>query len=142
MLKSLTIITLSASLCACGGGGSTAPVVDQSAAISSALTNIAQTLPEPSKPFTGAFAGVNGVSVGWIDGKSVDDVARGIALAIAHNQDKFPNEYKAMLSDAGLSIVVYGEITGTTKFGTVASVPDTHYIAKIGKGNVVEVVRV
>jgi tetrahydromethanopterin S-methyltransferase subunit E len=145
-IKSLTIIALSASLCACGGGGNSsgnaAPTIDQSAAINSALTNIAQTLPEAHKPFTGAFAAVNGISVGWIDGTSADDVANGIALAIAQNQAKFPNEYKAMLSDAGLAITVFGDITGTTKFGTVQSMPDTHYVARMGKGNVIEVVRV
>jgi hypothetical protein len=145
-IKILSIIALCTSLCACGGGGNSngnaASTIDQSAAINSALTNITQSLPAPSKPFTGAFAGVNGVSVGWIDGTSADDVAKWIAIAIAQNQDKFPTEYKAMLSDAGLAIVVYGEITGTTKFGTVQSMPDTHYIARMGKGNVIEVVRV
>ena len=142
-MKNIIIATmLASSLAACGGGGSTAPTSSQNAALDSALTNIVQTLPQPSKPFLGAFAAVNGVSVGYIEGTDEGDVAKRLALAVAQNQDKFPNEYKSMLSDAGMAITVMGDITGTTKFGTVASNPDVHYVAKMGKGNVVDVVRV
>jgi spermidine/putrescine-binding protein len=142
MYKHLSIIALSTSLCACGGGGSTAPTSDNSAAINSAIANIAQTQPQPAKAFLGAFAAVNGVSVGYVDGSSVDDVAKSVALAIAQHQDKWPNEYKSMLSDAGMAITVFGDVTGTTKFGTVQSEPDVKYVAKMGKGNVIEIVRV
>ena len=133
-------VAIASSVVGCGGG-SAGTTTDNSAAINSALTNIAQTLPAASKPSLGAFCNVNGVDVGFIDGSSADDVAKSIALAIVQNSDKFPAEYKAMLSDLGMVIVVYGDLTGTTKFGTVGKMPDTRYIAKVGKGNVIDVVR-
>lgn len=136
-------VSLASSLAACGGGGSSGPTSDQSAAINQAMTNIVQTLPAPSKPFLGAFASVNGVSIGYVSGTSEDDVAKHIANNIAQDSLNNPDAYRAMLSDKGLSIVVMGADTGqkSSITGVPLRYPDITYIAKIGKGNVIELVR-
>lgn len=136
--------SLASSLAACGGGGGSGPTSDQSAAINQAMTNIVQTLPAPAKAFTGAFCNVNGVSVGFVSGTSEDDVAKHIANNIAQDSLNNPDAYRVMLSDKGLSIVVMGADTGqkSSITGVPLRYPDITYIAKMGKGGVVEVWRV
>jgi hypothetical protein len=122
---------LSASLAACGGGGASVP--DNSQAISDALHNI--NIPgvpsTPAAPFTGAFLAVNGVAVGWVAGKDPYDAVSAAVTPVIDHPSTYPDLYKLLLSDAGLKVVVYGKITGTSPLGVVQHEPDVTYTAKL-----------
>lgn len=129
---------LSLALTACGGGSS--PPVDNTK-LSQAVVNSAQavaaTLPE-TKPYTGSFAAVGGTSVGFMEGTSERALAEQLAGLIAKSPDKYPDWYRAMISDAGLKITLFGASTGkSTITGTLLYAPDMNYIAKLTTNGVV-----
>jgi hypothetical protein len=123
-------------LVACGGGsGEPGPTANYSAPVGQALGNIVQTLPDAAKAFTGAFASVNGQAVGYVSGISESDVALKLAQGIANAPTSNADAYKALLSDAGLSIVIVGADTGqkSSITGLPLKYPDSVFVGKLGR---------
>lgn len=124
---------LSIVLSACGGGGS--PTVDNSKALDQAISNISVpgvgTTPSPT--YAGANVSVNGVNSGWVNGTSEDNVAMLAAKAVADNQKGNPDAYKALLSDAGLKVVVIGGLSNVKSgvTGLFIPLPDIMFVAKL-----------
>lgn len=132
-MKNTVCILVAALLSACGGGGST-PAVDNSAAIQQAISNISVPGVSTTAPaYTGAFVLVNNSAVGFVAGTSDDNVAMVAAKAVADNPKGQADNYKLLISDAGLKLTVVGGLTGTKSSitGLLLSYPDIHYLAKL-----------
>lgn len=128
MLKTFALVSILFTLTACGGGAST-PIPDNTQAVKDALDKVADKLPVPaSKPFTGAFMAVNGVSIGYVSGKDKYDAVAFVASRVMDAPTGANAEpYRLMLSEAGLKVTLFGESTGTSSInGMPLYGPDSH----------------
>lgn len=107
MLKNVAIVlSVALALSACGGGGE--PVVDNSKAITQALDNIGNSIPDPKPaPYTGGVFSINGGAATYIPGTSEDMIVGVIGNTVLADVVQYADWYKPMLSDAGLIVVTY-----------------------------------
>jgi hypothetical protein len=112
-MKTTLAILLSIALTGCGGGGSTASPDNTATSAQQAIANIANGLPAPKPAFEGAFTSINGVSNGYIFGPSKQAIAEALGRSVSLQPTAFPEYYKALISDSGLRVTVYGEKIGT-----------------------------
>lgn len=138
MRKFAATLAISAMLAACGGGG--APQVDNSQAIKDAIGGITV----PSTPaYTGAAVAVDGVGIGYISGKDERSVvANTVAPIVANPSGANATLYQKLLSDAGLSVTVFGDVIGHSSItGAPLYAPDSHYTVKLAKDGTLGIVK-
>lgn len=126
-MKNIILVSLlSVSLVACGGGGGGS--VDNSAAIQQAMTNIVGSMGAANLPY--AMTYVNGQQMGYVHGSTYGDIADAAAKEVVTNQAKWPDAYRALVSAAGMAILIKGS-------GNAA---DVHAVAKLGSDGKVGIV--
>lgn len=128
----LFAIAFASTLSACGGGG-TGPVIPNIApAVQEAIT-----VPVV-KPYTVAWTALQGVSIGFVTGYDEYDTVAAAISPVVQNPGKYPDFYKAMLSDKGLPVTLYGEKTGTSNItGAAIYGPDRVYFVKLTNAGIV-----
>jgi hypothetical protein len=137
----VSFILVSASLAACGGGGTNVP--DNSQAIKDALGGITVPGGGTNTPaYTGAVVAVDGVGIGYISGKDERSVVANAVAPIVANVAQNQALYNKLLSDAGLNVTVFGDIIGHSSItGAPLYAPDSHYTVKLAKDGTLGIVK-
>ena len=122
------IISLAAllTITACGGGSDSPAPVNTEQAIAKPLENIVNTLPTPAKNLTTAVS-VNGKPIGLVTGKDKHDIVAQVVTPImdAPNKPEHAESYRALLSVAGLTVVLRGAEAGKSSVnGSTLYAPD------------------
>lgn len=145
-MKAFLLMAPAVLLAACGGGGgSSAPAQTASADITQPALAGAQAAADKAtaslpaaKPFTGGFASVDGYSQGFVLGTSERDIAEKLGRAVAASPSIYGDFYKALLSDAGMRVVVFGASIGKSSInGAILYAADSVFIVKLTTNGVV-----